>query len=307
LIQADPFSYYNISNKSPGNQITGTHSCEEVGFISYFYRQICILMNYKGKTVWITGASSGIGAALARLFAREGARVIISSHEAEELEGVRRDLEPVSRDVHSVVFNLGYPEEVKAAAMQVLEQFGRIDVLMNNGGISTRAEALETPLEIDRRVMEIDYFSGVILAKAVLPGMIANGYGHIGVTSSLSGKHGWPLRSAYAAAKFALFGFYESLLMENRSKGIRVTLFSPSRVRTNISLHALEKDGREHGKMDPRQLKGVTPEKCARIMIRAMKKNRTDVLIGGWELISVRVHGLSRRLFYRLARKFSVN
>ncbi|MCK4751150.1 MAG: SDR family NAD(P)-dependent oxidoreductase, partial [Bacteroidales bacterium] len=139
-------------------------------------------MNYKGKTVWITGASSGIGAELARQFAEEGAKVIISSHEAEELEGVRKQLEPVSTDVHKVVFNLGNPEEVTAAAEKVLKDFGRVDVLMNNGGISTRAEAIDTPLEIDRRVMEIDYFSGVILTKALLPKMIENGYGHIGVT-----------------------------------------------------------------------------------------------------------------------------
>ncbi len=273
--------------------------------ISYFCLKGDYMMNYQGKTVWITGASSGIGAALAREFAMEGARVIISSHEAEELEGVRKSLEPFSGEVHSVVFNLGNPEEVQAAADKVLKEFGRVDILMNNGGISTRAEALETPLEIDRRVMEIDYFSGVILAKAVLPGMIANGYGHIGVTSSISGKFGFPLRSAYAAAKHALFGFYKSLWAENNRKGIRVTIFSPGRVRTNISLHALEKDGKEHGKMDPGQAKGITPEQCARKMIRAMKRNRKDVLIGGTELGMVWVHKYCKWLYYRLVNRIS--
>jgi len=264
-----------------------------------------MLRNYQGKTVWITGASSGIGAALAREFAMEGARVIISSHEAEELEAVRRSLEPVSKEVHAVVFNLGFPEEVMATAEKVLQEFGRVDVLMNNGGISTRALALETPLEIDRRVMEIDYFSGVILAKAVLPGMIENGYGHIGVTSSISGKFGFPLRSAYAAAKHALFGFYKSLWAENSDKGIRVTIFSPGRVQTNISLHALEKDGKEYGKMSPGQAKGIPPETCARKMIRAMKRNRKDVLIGGGELVMVWIHKYCKWLYYRLVNKIS--
>ncbi len=262
-------------------------------------------MNYKGKTVWITGASSGIGAELARQFAMEGARVIISSHEAEELAGVKKQLESISTDIHEVVFNLGNPEEVKATADKVLKEFGRVDVLMNNGGISTRALATETSLEIDRRIMEIDYFSGVILTKALLPAMIENGYGHIGVTSSISGKFGFPLRSAYAAAKHALFGFYKSVWAENNKKGIRVTVFSPGRVRTNISLHALEKDGKAHGKMDAGQAKGITPEKCAQKMIRAMKRNRKDVLIGGSELVMVWIHKYCKPLYHRLLNKIS--
>ena len=158
-----------------------------------------------------------------------------------------------------MVFNLGNPEEVAETAQKVLEKFGRVDVLMNNGGISTRSEALDTSLEIDRRIMEIDYFSGVILTKALLPKMIENGYGHIGVTSSISGKFGWPYRSAYAAAKHALFGFYKSLWAENKHKGIRVTIFSPGRVRTNISLHALDKDGNPQGTMDPGTGQGNHP------------------------------------------------
>jgi len=262
-------------------------------------------MNYQGKNVWITGASSGIGASLAGLFAEEGARVIISSHEAEELESVRKQLEPVSRDVYPVVFNLGIPEEVKAAAGKVLEQFGRVDVLMNNGGISQRSEALETPMEIDRRIMEINYFSGVILTKALLPAMIENGYGHIGVTSSIAGKFGFPKRSAYAAAKHALFGFYKSLWAENHRKGIRVTIFSPGRVQTRISLHALDKDGREHGRMDPGQAGGISPEKCARKMIRAMKRNRKDVLIGAGELLMVWVHKYCKWLYYKVVDRIS--
>jgi len=253
---------------------------------------------FENRTVWITGASSGIGEALAGEFARRGAVVIISSHEKEELERVRKKLEPVSRNVYPVVFNLGITREVEEAARKVIEQFGRVDVLMNNGGISQRSLVLDTPLEIDRKIMEIDFFAGVILTKAVLPGMISNGFGHIGVTSSISGKFGFPLRSAYAAAKHALFGFYESLRAENSRNGIRVTLFSPGRVQTAISLHALEKDGRPHGKMDAGQAKGISPETCANRMVRAMTRNRKDVLVGSTELIMVYIHKYFRRLYY---------
>ena len=263
------------------------------------------MRSFKDKTVWITGASSGIGESLAEEFAKEGSKVIISSHEPEELERVRKKLEGISTDVHAVVFNLGYPEEVQAAADRVLKEFGKVDVLMNNGGISQRALAAETPVEIDRRLMEIDYFAGVILAKAVLPGMIERGEGYFGITSTIAGKFGFPMRSAYSAAKHALFGFYESLLAENFRYGIRVTLFSPGRVRTNISLHSVDKDGKARGVMDPGQANGIPPDKCARKMVRSMKKGRKDVLIGGSELAMVYVYKYARWLYYRVARKMS--
>jgi dehydrogenase/reductase SDR family member 7B len=260
------------------------------------------MINFRKKTVWITGASSGIGEHLAAAFAREGARVIISSHEQEELERVKAKLRPVSDDVHVVVFNLGDPEAVESAANHVLKTFGGVDVLMNNGGISQRALASETPVAIDRRIMEIDYFAGVILAKAVLPGMIERGEGYFGVTSTITGKFGFPMRSAYSAAKHALFGFYESLLAENHKHGIRVTMFSPGRVRTNISINSVDSEGKARGVMDPGQANGISPEACARKMVRSMKRGRRDVLIGGFELIMVYIYKYARWLYYRKAR-----
>ena len=265
------------------------------------------MKNFKNKTVWITGASSGIGEALAEEFAKEGSRVIISSHEKEELERVREKLKDISTEVHIEVFNLAKPEEVKKAADNVLKKFGGIDVMMNNGGISQRALASESPLEIDRLVMEIDYFAGIILAKAVLPGMIERGEGYFGVTSTIAGKFGFPMRSAYSAAKHALFGFYESLLAENYHKGIRVTLFSPGRVRTNISINSVDSQGKARNVMDPGQANGISPEKCAQKMLRSMKKGRRDVLIGGSELIMVYIYKYLRPLYYRMARTMDPN
>lgn len=260
------------------------------------------MIKLQNKIVWITGASSGIGEALAEEFAREGSRVIISSFEPEELERVKEKLKGISNDVHPLVFNLAKPEEVKKAAEKVLNEFGRVDVLMNNGGISQRALASESPIEVDRLVMEIDYFAGIILAKAVLPGMIERGEGYFGVTSTITGKFGFPLRSAYSAAKHALFGFYESLLAENFHYGIRVTLFSPGRVKTNISLNSLDKQGNARNVMDPGQAKGISPQKCARKMVRSIKKGRKDVLIGSYELLMVYVYKYARWLYYRIVR-----
>lgn len=261
------------------------------------------MKSYKDKIIWITGASSGIGEALVDEFAKEGAVVIASSHEPEELKRVKEKYN--SDNIHTVDFNLGEPEEVVKAAKQVLKEYGRVDVLMNNGGISQRAMAIESPIEVDRRLMEIDYFAGVILTKAVLPGMIERGYGHIGVTSTISGKFGFPMRSAYAAAKHALFGFYESLLAENYNKGLRVTIFSPGRVRTNISLNSVDKDGNARNVMDAGQANGISPEKCAMKMLRTMKRGRKDVLIGGKELLMVWIHKYFRRIYYRMARNMS--
>jgi short-subunit dehydrogenase len=261
------------------------------------------MKSFKNKTVWITGASSGIGEALAEEFAREGSVVIISSHEKEELERVREKLKEVSENIHIEVFNLANPGEVKHAADKVLRDFGGVDILMNNGGISQRALAAESSLEVDRLVMEIDYFAGVILAKAVLPGMIERREGYFGVTSTIAGKFGFPMRSAYSAAKHALFGFYESLLAENHKYGIRITMFSPGRVRTNISLNSVDKQGKARNVMDPGQANGISPEKCARKMVRTMKKGRRDVLIGGSELAMVYIYKYARGLYYRMARR----
>jgi len=263
------------------------------------------MINFKNKIVWITGASSGIGESLAEQFAREGAKVIISSHEADELDRVKEKLKPISEDIFPVVFNLAKANDVEAAAAKVLKEFGGVDVLMNNGGISQRALASESPLEVDRLVMEIDYFAGVILAKAVLPGMIERGEGYFGITSTITGKFGFPMRSAYSAAKHALFGFYESLLAENHKHGIRVTMYSPGRVRTNISVNSVDKEGKARNVMDPGQANGITPEKCAKKMVRTIRKGRRDVLIGGSELTMVYIYKYARRLYYRMARSMN--
>lgn len=258
---------------------------------------------YRGRTVWITGASSGIGEATAKLLARSGAKVILSSNESLELSRVKEEIGECELEPEIIAFDLSIPEQVEQAAKTAIQRFRAIDIFFSNGGVSTRTTALDTPTELDRKVMQINYFSGVAITKMLLPGMIKNGFGHIIATSSISGKFGFPLRSAYAASKHALHGFYESLWTELQDKGIRTTIICPGRVKTNISLHALDKNGKAYGKMSKGQAEGISPESCALQIARSASRNKREVLIGGKELIMPRLKQYFPRIFYKLVTK----
>lgn len=227
----------------------------------------------------------------------------MSSHEPEELERVKKEIGKSDHEPFLVPFDLSDPKAVEKAADRVIEKMGHVDIFFSNGGVSTRTTAIQTTLETDRKVMEINYFSGLIITKKLLPGMLKNGFGHIIATSSISGKFGFPLRSAYAASKHALHGFYESIWTELHQKGIRTTLVMPGRVRTNISMHALDKDGKAYGKMSKGQAEGIAPERCASRMMLAASRNRREVLIGGKELIMPRMKQYFPGIFYKLVTR----
>jgi dehydrogenase/reductase SDR family member 7B len=258
---------------------------------------------FNGRIVWVTGASSGIGEALSKQLALAGARLVISSHEPEELERVKKEIGKVEHEPLIISFDLSDPKAVEDAADKVIQKMGGVNIFFCNGGVSTRTTAIDTSLEVDRKVMEINYFSGLIITKKILPGMIDKKFGHIIATSSISGKFGFPLRSAYAASKHALHGFYESLWTELNQHGIRTTIIMPGRVKTNISMHALNKDGKEYGKMSKGQAGGIKPESCARQMLRAAAKNKREVLIGGKELIMPRLKQYFPGIFYKLVTR----
>lgn len=260
-------------------------------------------MYFKNKVVWITGASSGIGEALTYEFARQGAKLIISSNQLEELEKVKLTCESIGTTCFIQFLDMIEVDKMQSITDLLIEKFDKIDVLVNNAGISQRSLVVETPLEVDRKIMEIDYFGTVALTKTVLPYMIKNGGGYIAATSSISGKFGFPLRSAYAAAKHALRGFFETLRAEVYEHNIKVLIAFPGRIKTNISLHALTKDGKAYGKMDDGQNTGISAEKCARKYVKAIRKDKKEVLIGASELLMVYIHKFFPNLFYKLARK----
>jgi len=258
---------------------------------------------FEGKKVWITGASSGIGEALVYEFARRGAKIVISSNDSAGLDRVKSACLDRSPNVTCAPFDLAETSEIENLASQQIKVLGGIDFLMNIGGISQRARIEETPLWLDRKIFEINYFGTIALTKAVLPYMIKQKSGHIAATSSISGRFGFPLRSAYSASKQALHGFFETLFLENKNNNIRTSVIIPGRVRTNISFHALDAGGKEQGKMDPGLDRGISPEKAARIIINGLARNKREILVGSSELSILYIRRIWPWLFYRIGDK----
>lgn len=259
---------------------------------------------FTNKVVWVTGASSGIGAELCIQLAKAGAKVVLSSRKMNALEEVRSSL--VDPDRHlSVPLDLENSENFGALAADVASRFGRIDMLFNNGGLSQRSTVLETELDVDRRIMEINYFGNIAITKAVLPYMVKQQAGHIVVISSIAGKFGFFLRSAYSASKHALHGFYESLMLEQEENNVRVTIACPGKINTNISLNALTGDGGAHGVMDHNQATGMSAEECVRILLKAAEKGEREVLIGNKEIKAVTLKRFLPALFWKIIRKQS--
>lgn len=262
------------------------------------------MMNYfKDKKVWITGASSGIGEALVYEFIKRGSFVIASSNEPEGLERVKHNCGALSVNVTCAPFDLSDTSEIGKLVEKHLGETGRMDYLLNIGGISQRATVEETPIWLDRKIMEINYFGTIALTKAVLPYMIKQKSGHVLATSSISGRFGFPLRSAYSASKQALHGFFETLYLENKQYNLRTSVIIPGRVKTNISFHALDAGGKEHGKMDEGLSKGISPEKAAKQIIRGIMRNKREILVGSGELTMLFIRRYIPFLFFRIADK----
>jgi short-subunit dehydrogenase len=256
---------------------------------------------FKGKVVWITGASSGIGEALVSEFAESGAKLIISSNDPAGLERVKKACGSQSAMITCAPFDLSDTSGIEKLVEKQISEAGQIDYLLNIGGISQRSKIDETPLWIDRKIFEINFFGTISLTKAVLPYMIKQKSGHILATSSISGRFGFPYRSAYSASKQALHGFFETLYLENKINNIRASVIIPGRVRTKISFHALDNEGREHGKLDDGLAKGLSPEKAAKIIIRGILKDKREILVGGSELTMLYIRRIWPWLFFRIA------
>jgi dehydrogenase/reductase SDR family protein 7B len=256
----------------------------------------------QNKIVWITGASSGIGKAVANKYNGLGATVILSSRKKNALEQVQRGL-PHPEKSFVLPLDLTKSEEFVPATKLVIDKYKDIDILINNGGISQRSLAAETPMNIDRAIMEVNYFGHVGLTKAVLPFMQTQKESYIITISSLSGKFGFFQRSAYAASKHALQGFFESLRLEEEKNNIKVLLVYPGFVDTQMSQNALKSDGTSHGEHDQNQAEGITPEACAEKIVAAMLKDKLEVFPGGKETKAVTLKRLAPNAFHKMIKK----
>ena len=257
--------------------------------------------NLAGKVIWLTGASSGIGEALAYELATRGALLVLSARREEVLETVRSRC--ANSDQHFVLpLDMLQPDSFTAAVESVHKRFGRIDVLIHCAGISQRGKATDTEGRVDRHLMEVNYLGPVALTKQVLPYMLNRGGGQIVVISSLLGKFAMPKRAAYSASKHALHGFFDALRAEVETQGISITMVCPGFVRTNASFNALEGDGTPHNKMDSQIANGLSPNECARWIIRAIERRRREVYICRKEIFGLYLSRFAPGLFSRFTR-----
>jgi len=264
--------------------------------------------NFSGQIVWITGASSGIGESLALAFAQAGATLVLSSRRPAELDRVRLACARPA-DHLCLPLDLAQSGTFSAAVATVLARFGRIDVLVNNGGVSQRSRALDADPAVERAIMEVDYFAPVALTKAVLPSMLARRAGHIVVVSSVMGYVGTPGRSSYAAAKHALHGYFDSLRAEIWREGVTITLACPGYVLTQVSANALGPRGEAHGRTDATHRRGISAERSAAAILRGVARGREEIVVGGTETLAIPLKRFAPWLYSRLVRrmKFSVS
>lgn len=235
-------------------------------------------MNITNKVVWITGASSGIGEALAIECAKQGAKLILSARSEDKLAQLKNSL-PNSENHKVLPLDLSSPETLADTIKETMAE-NTIDVLINNGGIAQRGTAIETKLSVQRQVMEVNYFGTIALTQAVIPQMIANKNGMVVTIASVAGKVGGQSMSGYSASKHAIIGYMDCLRAEESLNGLQVLTICPGFVQTNISVNSMTEKGESFGKVSTSIKDGITADACAKSIVEAIKKDKNEVVIG---------------------------
>ena len=239
------------------------------------------MTDFNNKTVWITGASDGIGKELAIQMATLGAKIVLTARNVDKLNAVKDSLDGSGHIVYPM--DLMNADAIPMKSEEVLQLTGGVDILVNNAGVSQRSLTINTSIDVDRKIMELDHFAKVIMTKALLPHMIERRNGHIVSISSVAGKVGVPMRSAYCAAKHAIIGFMGSLRAEVHQYGIQVLVVTPGSIKTNVSINALEGDGKAHGVTDPAIENGLPVSECAKAIVDGLLNNKSEVAVANFK------------------------
>ena len=258
-----------------------------------------------GKTIWITGASSGIGKSLALELNNHPCNLILSSRKEEDLLKVKQ-LCRNPENVAILPLDLSNFEHMEGIAQKAILLFGKVDILVNNAGISQRSLIKDTDLSVYKKLIDIDYLGTVALSKAILPHFIKNKSGHYVTVTSLMGKFGSPYRSGYCGAKHALHGFFDVMRMEHEKDGVKVTMVCPGFVQTNVAKNALTADGSPQLHDDVATQNGITPEQAAKRMIKAVERDKFEVYIGGKEIKGIYLKRFFPKLLHKVILKSQV-
>jgi short-subunit dehydrogenase len=262
-------------------------------------------MDIRNKVVWITGASSGIGEALAYKLNTMGAKLILSSRNRESLYVVKSNCTINPFDIHVLPLDLENTDSLKEATASAIKIFNRVDLIIHSGGVSQRSLALETNLDVAQKIMNINFWGTVVLTQSILPSMISHNTGHIVIISSLVGKFGTKFRSAYSASKHALHGYFDSLRTEIDPK-IKISIICPGFIKTKVTINALTADGTKQNSMDDAQANGMPANQCALEIIKAIQSEKEEVYIGGKEKYAVLLKRFLPGLFSKIVRKAKV-
>ena len=258
---------------------------------------------FKDKVVWITGASSGIGKELCIQLSKLGSKLILSSRNEQALVELSKELSFTEN--HLVLpLDLSESSSFDHILDLALSKFDRIDLLIQNGGISQRGTAFDSSEDVVRKIMEVNFFGNIMLTKSVLPSL-RKSKGQILVISSIAGKFGFFLRSSYSASKHALHGYYESLALEEEENGLSVTIACPGKINTPISTNAIAADGQKHGEMDHNQETGMPVEECVSQLLKALISKKREVLIGNKEIKAVTLRRFFPALFWKIIKNQS--
>jgi len=230
------------------------------------------------KVVIITGATSGIGRGCAEVFGRAGAKIVFTGRDEKRMDEVKSTLSALHIEHSGYIMDVSQEKENEKLVANTIKKYGRIDILINNAGISMRALLEDLDMEVFRKVMDINFYGTVYLTKYALPYILQSKGTIVGV-SSINGHRGTPARTAYTASKYAMEGFFEALRTEVMKRGVHVLVVSPGFTGTNIRRAALNERGEPQGESPRDENQMMTPEKVASVIMKGIRKKKRDIVL----------------------------